>query len=398
MDPAGRDRFVATPLIVRNLGNREYGLYATILGFISYSFSFGIGKILTKYVAEYRASGESDKIGEVVSATFWLSFTLALGGSLIVAGVARYIVTEVLFLPADQQRVGEVGLYLACAAIIVTMLSQTFSSFCRVAPIWTFVLLTKLSGVCLNIGNMALAGSGRHCRTAHLKFIALSLIAIAFAVEAVRNLRNSVSASFPEPRMVNSPKIRIKHHLISGLWQYSFGVRTGMGGSKIGPWLLATFYIVPMTLAIYMHGMVVSATLALFPAFNELLTDTEKFMGAVSKGHQGNVRLHSHVRGYAYLRRSRTIARVDTNQEMAERGYFVLVIQVLTFGLVCDHDHDLAVDRKFPGTAFQYASNIHLDDSCNSAYDPDGRQMEHRRGRRFPFYRGRRNFAADFPS
>ena len=78
--------FVATPLIVRNLGNREYGLYATILGFISYSFSFGIGKILTKYVAEYRASGESDKIGEVVSATFWLSFTLALGGSLIVAG------------------------------------------------------------------------------------------------------------------------------------------------------------------------------------------------------------------------------------------------------------------------------------------------------------------------
>ena len=37
--------FIVTPIVVRGLGGELYGLYAVILGFISYSFTFGIGKI-----------------------------------------------------------------------------------------------------------------------------------------------------------------------------------------------------------------------------------------------------------------------------------------------------------------------------------------------------------------
>ena len=41
--------FVATPIIVRSLGNNDYGLYALVLGFISYSFTFSLGRAVTKY-------------------------------------------------------------------------------------------------------------------------------------------------------------------------------------------------------------------------------------------------------------------------------------------------------------------------------------------------------------
>ena len=51
--------FFATPIIVKALGDEDYGIYALVLGFIGYSFNFGIGRAITKYIAEYRASGET---------------------------------------------------------------------------------------------------------------------------------------------------------------------------------------------------------------------------------------------------------------------------------------------------------------------------------------------------
>src|SRR6476620_1806717 len=77
--------FFTTPILVRGLGNESYGLYAAVTGFMAYSFSFGIGKIAAKYVAEYRASGESDKINPVISATFAFSLSIATLGTVILA-------------------------------------------------------------------------------------------------------------------------------------------------------------------------------------------------------------------------------------------------------------------------------------------------------------------------
>src|SRR5437868_9045861 len=70
--------FVATPVIVRSLGDNDYGIYALILGFISYSFTFNFGRAITKYVAEYRVSGESEKIRDVISASFFLNVVIGL--------------------------------------------------------------------------------------------------------------------------------------------------------------------------------------------------------------------------------------------------------------------------------------------------------------------------------
>src|SRR3954452_12319462 len=73
---------VATPVLIRSLGNSEYGIYALILGVISYSFTFNFGRAITKFVAEYKASGDADKIRDVVSATVFLNVAVgAIGGT-----------------------------------------------------------------------------------------------------------------------------------------------------------------------------------------------------------------------------------------------------------------------------------------------------------------------------
>src|SRR5829696_6511455 len=76
--------FVATPVIVRALGHEDYGIYALVLGFIAYSFNFNVGRAITKYVAEYSAVGEREKISEVISATLFINLTLGGFGVLAI--------------------------------------------------------------------------------------------------------------------------------------------------------------------------------------------------------------------------------------------------------------------------------------------------------------------------
>jgi O-antigen/teichoic acid export membrane protein len=94
----------------------------------------------------------------------------------------------------------------------------------------------------------------------------------------------------------------------------------------------ATFYVVPMTLAIYMQGIVASATLALFPAFNELLNDAERFRELYRKATKVMVAI-TVMFVTMLICGGRELLQVWINGEMAARGYPILVIHVLTFGL-----------------------------------------------------------------
>lgn len=84
--------FFATPLVVRGLGVEEFGVYALVLGFVSYSFTFNIGKALLKYVSEYQATNETEKISQVISATLLLSLIVGGLGMTILLFFSRWFV------------------------------------------------------------------------------------------------------------------------------------------------------------------------------------------------------------------------------------------------------------------------------------------------------------------
>src|SRR5215213_1833867 len=90
--------FIATPILVRGLGSEQYGLFAIVLGFISYSFTFGIGKVAGKYVPEFRANGDDEKVTQVISATFWLSLGVGVVGSVALVILTPTIVTRLLLI------------------------------------------------------------------------------------------------------------------------------------------------------------------------------------------------------------------------------------------------------------------------------------------------------------
>ena len=153
--------FVSTPTLVRNLGSEQYGLFAIVLGFMSYSFTFGIGKVAGKFVPEYEASGETGKSVDAVSATFMLTLTVALIGALGLIIGAPMIVRDVLLVDAEHQQTVIYALYIAAAVGVGSMLSQVFQFVLQgLHRFDNYVVLMNLYALMLGCGNIALALSG----------------------------------------------------------------------------------------------------------------------------------------------------------------------------------------------------------------------------------------------
>src|SRR5688500_14982179 len=152
---------IATPVLVRNLGTHEYGIFSIALGFISYSFTFGAGKVAAKYVPEYLAAGELERAGESVSATFWLSLSIGVVGSLALVLIAPVLVRDVLLVPRELQEASVYALYLAGAIGLVFMLSQVFQYVLQgLHRFDNYVTLTNFNGLLLGAGNIILAMNG----------------------------------------------------------------------------------------------------------------------------------------------------------------------------------------------------------------------------------------------
>ncbi|HVG18939.1 MAG TPA: oligosaccharide flippase family protein, partial [Blastocatellia bacterium] len=84
---------VALPFIVRGLGIEEFGVLSIIWIILSYSgfLELGLGRALTKFVAEYIEQREEQKIAQAVWTT--LTFQSFLG---VVVGLVLIAVTPLL--------------------------------------------------------------------------------------------------------------------------------------------------------------------------------------------------------------------------------------------------------------------------------------------------------------
>jgi O-antigen/teichoic acid export membrane protein len=326
---------VVTPMIVRGLGNELYGLYAVILGFIGYSFTFGIGKTAAKYVSEYRVNGEHQKISEVVSATILLSLVIGIGGAVVVAAAANYIVTNVLLIPSELHHTAVVAVYLACATITALMISQVFQFILQgLHRFDRFLLLTNFAGFLLNIGSVILVLSG-------YGVVALVLWNLIVTVLIACLFYYTVSKLLPEFRFV----FHIAPDIRRAVWRYAVSI---IGYQIFGNVLLIferawivrkfgaenlTFYVVPMTLGIYLHAFVSSLVIVLFPMLNELLAEREKLVQLYQKSSKIILTILSFAVVTSILC-GRAFLGVWISGEFAAASYWILVIHISTFGIV----------------------------------------------------------------
>lgn len=327
--------FFTTPILVRGLGNENYGLYAVILGFMSYSFSFGIGKIAAKYVAEYRASGETEKVNPTISATFAFSFSVAFLGTVVLASFARTIVTDVLLIEGPQVEIAVTSLYLACAISFATMISQIYQNVLQgLHRFGTYLLVTNVSVLLLGIGNIAIVlGGGGVVTMLVWNTVVVAAIGIIFylsARRAIPNLRLTFSVDRKTARAVLGYGTSIILYQVFANVLFIF--ERALLVRKFGAEGLA-FYSVPMMLAGYLQLLVASFAVVLFPMVNELLNDRERQIELYQKATKIILAVVVFV-ATTFICTGRVGLRVWINQEFAEHSYSLLVVHSLTFGII----------------------------------------------------------------
>lgn len=256
-------------MVVRGLGVDAYGLYLLVMGIVGYlaSLNFNVGRAITKYVSAYQANGQIELISETISSTLML---YVLIGILSTAGLVlsvHWLVKDVLHVAPESQATARLGLYLASAGLLFTLMSQVFSAVPQAMQRFDlYGYITAGNGVVSMAGTGVLVWSGHGVISVIALNVLLSIVVcLVYAVMARRLL----------------PEARFTWHVQRNLvWQV---IRFGgavtayqiLGNLLVlfeRVWLTrslgvtaVTFYSVPMTIAIYVHGFISSLTLVVFP-------------------------------------------------------------------------------------------------------------------------------------
>ncbi len=277
--------FVSMPIIIGGLGEHSYGIYALVLGFISYSFNFNIGRAITKYVAEYRPKGETQKVKEIVSATLFINLIVGIIAILVICLPAKFFTSTVLKIDENSQTETINALYLAAFIIFFTMLSQVFNAVIQgIQRFDIYSKLTNLNSILLIAGNIILVLNGFDVFSMLVwNLFAVIFIGILYFILA-KKLVPEVGFRFSFSRdtlaIVAKYSSGIIAYQILGnlilLFERSWVTRE-LGTEKLA------YYIVPMTLTFYIHGFISSITLMIFPLASELKDNPEKLQNLYQK-------------------------------------------------------------------------------------------------------------------
>ena len=271
---------VAVPTIVASMGHAEYGVYALILGFVAYSFTFNFGRAITKYIAEYRILGETEKMNDVISASLFLCLAVGIFGAVVMCLSARWLVTQVFLIDPLLVDRSVIAMYLAAVIILLTMLSQIF--YAVLQGVQRFDVYSKIltaNSVALIGGNLVLAFLGYGLLALLVwNLVTLSIFCLLYGIAAKRMLPG-LSLRFQIERKTLKLVISfsagiVGYQLLANillLFERSW-ITQRLGSESL------TFYVVPMSLGLILHGFISSLVIVIFPLASELTHEREKLL------------------------------------------------------------------------------------------------------------------------
>jgi O-antigen/teichoic acid export membrane protein len=324
---------IATPLIVRQIGTESYGLYVTLIGITSYFFTHGTGRTATKYIAEYRGTPKSRRIGQAVAASLFVSVISTLVGVVILSLSASWVVRDVLKLPDGQQATGITGIYLAGIIILGSAGAQTWQfvlqGFNRFA---TVLWISNSISFLLSVGSLVLALLG---------FDVLGLLFWAAVTTAI-------SLSLSMVQALTIPEVRLTFRISRSMWRQVWGYAASIMGYQLfgivlllfeRAWVVRhfgptgmTYYGIPMNLALLIPAFLGGVVLAVFPALNEHL-HRDDVVAEIYRRSSKFVLMLIVLVAVAAIGTGRLFLGLWLNANIANEAYPLLAAHVISFSI-----------------------------------------------------------------
>lgn len=326
---------VTTPFLIKGLGVEMYGVYVLVLGFITYFFTYGVGKSAAKFVAEYRAKNDEEMVRKVVSAALIANIVISIIAAGIIAIAANFIVGSILDLNAPLDHVAEIGLLLACVTVVVSVPGQVFQFVLQgIHRFDRFLFVVNLNAVLLSVGNIAIAV---YMPSVTLLFVWNLLITAGTSIASFVVAKRQMPELRFDPKIGGEPLRSVLRYMLSIIGYQIFGNGLLLFERS---WLMRNFgaesvshYVVAMNLAMYIHIFSGSLVLALFPLLNEMLDDRSR-MRRIYEIATKVILCVAVFFGLSAIAIGRTFLTIWLGPEFAEVAHMVLIIHVVTFSFL----------------------------------------------------------------
>jgi len=141
---------VIIPFLIKGMGTEKFGLLSlayVIIGYFSF-FDFGIGRALTKIIAEKIGIDQTDEIPAIFWTSFFMMFTIGLVGTLILLFLAPELVHSLIKISQPLQAQTLKTFYLLALAIpIVTTTAGTRGVLEAYQRFWIINIIRTFLGV-----------------------------------------------------------------------------------------------------------------------------------------------------------------------------------------------------------------------------------------------------------
>lgn len=264
---------VTVPLIVRGLGKERFGLLSLAWAFLGYSvvLEMGLGRAITKFVAEALGRGRQDEIPALLWTAAVAQAVLGVLGALIAGASVPIMVERVLHIPPSLGGEARATFYLLIFSIPVVLLTNTLLGVLEAAQRFDLVNAVRVPSS-ISVFVMPLVGMAFDLRLPGIMGLiwgtrALVLVASAAILLRIFPVLRKVSVTVSAfRRLLRFGSWVTVTDLIGPLFKYSDRFFIGL----FLPVSSVAYYTVSYEIAVRLWVIPTSLTMTLFPAFSAL--------------------------------------------------------------------------------------------------------------------------------
>lgn len=328
---------VATPLILKDLGKKDYGVYVLILGFISYSFAFSIGRSITKFVAQYQALGEEKKISEVISTALIINIFVGTFAVILPFVFARWFVNDILEIEPNLRETALRGFYLTGLIVSATILSQIYAAILQAFHRFDiFSIILVISNTVSTAGNILIVYEGGKTETLLVWNLISTVLTTVFYFYYSRKFVPGGKFTFSVDKQIFFQVGKYNLSIIcmqifsNALVLFERSWITKKYGSEN-----LTLYMIPMMLSMLIHIFIANIVVVIFPLASEshALGEREKILSIYKKTTKVVLFCSAFLVMSMIIGRN-VILKSWVADNFTEMSANILIFHALTFGLL----------------------------------------------------------------
>ena len=142
-----------TPILLKYLGNDEYGLYKLVVSWVSIVsiLDFGLGGTITRYVIKYKTKGDSDGEANFLGMAFFVYGVLA-AIILLVGLIASFFLPEISnSIPQDQYAEARYAFLILVVKTAVLLFNHAFTGWYTAYECFAYNRLLALGNIVLRL-------------------------------------------------------------------------------------------------------------------------------------------------------------------------------------------------------------------------------------------------------